>query len=69
VLKSEKWTGIVVIGRKIGGDGGADILATDPRGRDFAIQCKRCALTNTVGIDDVRKLNGALAHEHPGRPG
>jgi hypothetical protein len=69
MLRSEDWTRVVVIGRKPGGDGGADILATDPRGRDFAIQCKRYALTNPVDIDDVRKLNGALAHEHQGRRG
>jgi HJR/Mrr/RecB family endonuclease len=44
-------------------------LATHPRGRDFAIQCKRYALTKTVTINDVRELNGALAHEHPKRLG
>jgi len=65
LLASLRWTGIVVIGRKPGGDGGADILATDPRGRRFAIQCKRYALTKAVTINDVRQLNGALAHEHP----
>jgi hypothetical protein len=59
----------VVIGRKPGGDGGADIPATDPRGRDFAVQCKRYALTKTVSVNDVRELNGALPHEHPKRLG
>lgn len=56
-------------GRNTGGDGGVDILTTDPDGCDAAIQCKRWALTKPVGIDEVRKLNGALAHEHPGRRG
>jgi HJR/Mrr/RecB family endonuclease len=58
-----------VIGKKSGGDGGADILATDPRNRDFAIQCKRYAPAKAVAIGDVRELNGALAHEHPNRLG
>ena len=40
-----------------------------PAGRDFAIQCKRYALTKKVTINDVRELNGALAHEHPKRLG
>jgi hypothetical protein len=69
VLATLGWSRINVIGSKPGGDGGADILATDPRGRDFAIQCKRYALTKTVTINDVRELNGALAHEHPKRLG
>ena len=59
------WARIQVIGEKSGGDGGADILATDPRHRDFAIQCKRYAPAKAVAIGDVRELNGALAHEHP----
>lgn len=52
-------------GDKAGGDGGADILATDPRNGDFAIQCKRYAPAKAVVIGDGSELNGALAHEHP----
>lgn len=63
------WRDVRVIGRAVGGDGGADILATDPNSRRAAIQCKRYALSRTVSIDEVRKLNGALGHEHPGRRG
>jgi restriction system protein len=56
---------IQVISEKSGGDGGTDILATDPRNRDFAIQCKRYAPAKAVATGDVRELHGALAHEHP----
>ena len=69
LLESLGWTRIQVIGDKSGGDGGADTLATDPRNRDFAIQCKRYAPGKAVAIGDVRELNGALAHEHPNRLG
>jgi HJR/Mrr/RecB family endonuclease len=69
LLESLGWIRIRVIGDKSGGDGSADILATDPRNRDFAIQCKRYAPAKAVAIGDVRELNGALAHEHPGRSG
>ena len=69
LLASLGWTRIEVIVRRSGGDGGADILATSPRGHHFAIQCKRYALDKPVDIDAIRKLNGALAHEHPGRRG
>jgi hypothetical protein len=51
------------------GDGGAGILAAGPRNRDFASQCKRYAPAKAVATGDVRELNGALAHEHPGRLG
>src|SRR5215472_16311615 len=61
VLVNQRWRDVRVVGRKAGGDGGADILATDPDRRPVAIQCKRWALTKTVGIDEVRKLNGTLA--------
>lgn len=67
LLECLGWTRIQVIGEKSGG--GADILATDPRNRDFAIQCKRYAPAKAVAIGDVRELNGALAHEHPNRLG
>jgi restriction system protein len=50
LLECLGWTRIQVIGGKSGGDGGADILATDPRNRDFAIQCKRYAPCSTSGI-------------------
>ena len=63
------WTRIQVTGDKSGGDGGADILATDPSNRHFAIQCKRYAPAKAVATGDVRALNGALAHEHPNRLG
>jgi hypothetical protein len=69
LLECLGWTRIRVTGDKPGGDGGADILATDPRNRDFAIQRKRYAPANAVAIGDVRELNGALAHEHPNRLG
>jgi hypothetical protein len=69
LLESLGWARIQVIGDKSGGDGGADILATYPRNRDFAIQCKRYAPAKAVAIGDVRELNGALAHEHPNRLG
>ena len=69
LLSSLGWTDIQVIGDRAGGDGGADILATDPRGRRFAMQCKRYALTKKVTLADARELNGSLAHEHPGRVG
>jgi restriction system protein len=69
LLECLGWTRIQVIGEKSGGDGGADILATDPRNRDFAIQCKRYAPAKAVAMGDVRELNGALAHEHPNRLG
>jgi restriction system protein len=68
LLESLGWTRIRVTGDKPGGDGG-DILATDPRNRDFAIQCKRYAPAKAFAIGDVRELNGALAHEHPNRLG
>ncbi|HEX3955639.1 MAG TPA: restriction endonuclease [Trebonia sp.] len=48
LLESLGWTRIRVTGDKPGGDGGADILATDPRNRDFAIQCKRYAPAKAV---------------------
>ena len=69
LLGSLGWTRIQVIGDKAGGDGGADILATDARDRDFAIQCKRYSPAKAVAIGDVRELNGTLAHEHPKRLG
>lgn len=69
LLECRGWTRIQVTGEKPGGDGGADILATDPRNRDLAIQGKRYAPAKAVAISDVRELNGALAHEHPGRLG
>jgi restriction system protein len=69
LLECLGWTRIQVTGEKPGGDGGADILATDTRNRDFAIQCKRYAPAKAVAIGDVRELNGALAHEHPNRLG
>jgi restriction system protein len=49
------------------GDGGADILCTEPSGRRLVIQCKRQLAPVPVGV--VRQLNGTLAHEHPGRAG
>jgi restriction system protein len=49
------------------GDGGADILSTEPAGRRVAIQCKRQMAPVPIGV--VRELNGTLAHEHPGRAG
>jgi hypothetical protein len=48
LLESLGWTRIRVTGDKPGGDGGADILATDPRNRDFAVQCKRYAPAKTL---------------------
>ena len=69
LLRSLGWTDIEVIGDRAGGDGGVDILATDPRGRRFAIQCKRYTLPGKVSVGDVRELNGSLAHEHQGRLG
>jgi restriction system protein len=49
------------------GDGGADILSTEPSGRAIAVQCKR--VTSPVPVGVVRQLNGTLSHEHPGRSG
>ena len=49
------------------GDGGADILATEPSGRSVVIQCKRQLAPIPVSV--VRQLIGSLAHEHPGRHG
>jgi restriction system protein len=69
LLRELGWTDVEVIGDRAGGDGGADILATDPRGRRFAIQCKRYTLPGKVSVADVRELNGSLAHEHQGRLG
>jgi Restriction endonuclease len=46
LLESLGWTRIQVTGDKSGGDGAADILATDPRNRDFAIQCMRYVKTS-----------------------
>jgi hypothetical protein len=63
------WADIEVIGDRPGGDGGVDILAIDPRGRRFAIQCKRYTLPRKVDIDGPRKLNGSLAYEHQRRLG
>ena len=48
------------------GDGGADILATSPRGTLWAVQCKRQAQAK-VGVGAVRQLLGAVHHEHHGR--
>lgn len=69
LLRSLDWTDIEVIGHTVGGDGGVDILATDPYGRRFAIQCKRYKLPQKVGIAGPRELNGSLAHEHQRRFG
>ena len=69
LLESLGWPASQVTGDKPGGDGGAGILATGPRNRDFASQCKRYAPAKAVAIGDVRELNGALAHEHPNRLG
>ncbi len=69
LLRDLGWTDIEVIGDRAGGDGGVDILATDPRGRRFAIQCKRYTLPGKVSVGDVRELNGSLAHEHQKRLG
>lgn len=69
LLRDLGWTDIEVIGDRAGGDGGVDILATDPRGRRFAIQCKRYTLPGKVSVADVRELNGSLAHEHQKRLG
>jgi len=69
LLRSLSWTDIEVIGDRAGGDGGVDILATDPLGRRFAIQCKRYTLPRKVDIDGPRRLNGSLAHEHQRRLG
>jgi restriction system protein len=49
------------------GDGGADILSTEPSGRRVAVQCKRQLAPVPVGV--IRQLNGTLAHEHAGRRG
>jgi hypothetical protein len=38
LIGSLKWTGILVTGRRPGGDGGADILATGPHGTLYVIQ-------------------------------
>jgi restriction system protein len=69
LLRSLDWTDIEVIGVRAGGDGGIDILATDPHSRRFAIQCKRYTLPRKVDIDGPRRLNASLAHEHQSRLG
>jgi HJR/Mrr/RecB family endonuclease len=40
LLGLQGWRDMQVVGRKAGGDGGADILAADPDGCPVAIQCK-----------------------------
>jgi restriction system protein len=47
------------------GDGGIDILATDPAGVRVAYQCKRQKATVSVAV--VRQLIGSVNHEHKGR--
>jgi restriction system protein len=42
------------------GDGGVDIVATDPQGYAVAVQCKRYA--GAVGVGHVRDFLGALAY-------
>lgn len=54
---------VQVVGRA--GDGGIDILATDPAGVPVAWQCKRQVARIPVHI--VRELIGSVSHEHVGR--
>jgi Restriction endonuclease len=54
---------VQVVGRA--GDGGIDILATDPAGVLVAWQCKRQVARIPVHI--VRELIGSVSHEHAGR--
>jgi hypothetical protein len=54
---------IQVVGKA--GDGGVDILATDPQGVPVALQCKRQVARIPVHI--VRELIGSVSHEHAGR--
>ena len=65
LLRMDGHRDVRVVGGK--GDGGADILSTDPSGRAMAYQCKR--QKDPVPIKVIRELQGTLAYEHHGRAG
>jgi HJR/Mrr/RecB family endonuclease len=65
LLRMDGHHDVQVVGGK--GDGGADILSTDPSGRAMAYQCKR--QKDPVPIKVIRELQGTLAYEHHGRAG
>jgi hypothetical protein len=63
LLRHRGYRNVRVVGGA--GDGGIDIIATDPGGRPIACQCKR--QTANVSVQIVRQLLGSVTHEHRGR--
>jgi restriction system protein len=63
LLRRRGYRNVTVVGAA--GDGGVDILATDPAGAKVAYQCKR--QTTSVSVPVIRQLLGSVSHEHRAR--